>query len=113
LSLSPSYVGYAIGSLIGGFLYHEVGGRVALIIFCAISFVCCVMHFVLYEYSLKHTMLPTGKFLQFNICWEQLYLENCLWLSLPCYMLQDAAVNQNTSLHLMQLRQYKWLQVLR
>ena len=28
-------------------------------------------------------------------------------------MLQDAAVNQNTSLHLMQLRQYKWLQVLR
>lgn len=52
--------GYAIGSLIGGLLYHEVGGRVALIIFCAISLVCCVMHFVLYECSLKHTMLPTG-----------------------------------------------------
>jgi len=28
-------------------------------------------------------------------------------------MLQDAAMNQNTSLHLMQLRQYKLLQVLR
>jgi len=52
--------GYAIGSLIGGLLYHEVGGKVALIIFCAISFVCCVMHFVLYECSLKHTNLPTG-----------------------------------------------------
>jgi MFS family permease len=52
--------GYAIGSLIGGLLYHEVGGRVALIIFCAISFVCCVMHFVLYKCSLKHTNLPKG-----------------------------------------------------
>jgi MFS family permease len=75
MSLSTFYVGYAIGSLIGGFLYHEVGGRVALKIFCAISCVCCVMHFVLYECSLKHTMLLTGKFLQCNICWEQLYLE--------------------------------------
>jgi hypothetical protein len=49
-----------MGSLIGGVLYHEVGGKMALMIFCAMSFLCSVMHFVLYQCILKHTMPSAG-----------------------------------------------------
>jgi hypothetical protein len=49
-----------MGSLIGGLLYHEVGGKMALIIFCVMSLLCSILHFVLYECSFKHTMLATG-----------------------------------------------------
>jgi hypothetical protein len=49
-----------MGSLIGGVLYHEVGGKMALMIFCAMSFLCGVMHFVLYQCILKHTMPSAG-----------------------------------------------------
>lgn len=60
LTIYTVCVGYAMGSLIGGVLYHEVGGKLALIIFCAMSLLCCLVHFVLYECLLKHVMLPAG-----------------------------------------------------
>ncbi|KAJ4431529.1 hypothetical protein ANN_20127 [Periplaneta americana] len=52
--------GYALGSMIGGLLYHEVEGNMALKIFCAMAFLCGLLHFVLYKFTLKHTMLPAG-----------------------------------------------------
>ncbi|PSN39063.1 hypothetical protein C0J52_10097 [Blattella germanica] len=52
--------GFAMGSMIGGLLYHEIGGNLSLKVFCGMAFLCGVVHLILYEWSLKHTMLPAG-----------------------------------------------------
>lgn len=41
------FVGYAIGSMIGGVLYSQVGGKTALRIFCGIALTCGIIHFIL------------------------------------------------------------------
>jgi hypothetical protein len=77
-----------MGSLIGGVLYHEVGGKLALVIFCAMSLLCCVIHSVLYECFLKHTMLPAGTLLSVGYkklgagCLKGVYRCNSLFLLL-------------------------------
>ncbi|KAJ9592244.1 hypothetical protein L9F63_001245 [Diploptera punctata] len=52
--------GYAMGSLIGGVLYHEIGGNWALKTFSGLALICGIVHFILYQFSLKHSMLPAG-----------------------------------------------------
>ncbi|XP_044737446.1 major facilitator superfamily domain-containing protein 6 [Chrysoperla carnea] len=47
--------GYAIGSLIGGFLYKYSGGQRALQIFSSIALCCAIIHFILYVTILKNS----------------------------------------------------------
>lgn len=48
-------LGYAIGSLIGGFLYKYSGGQKALQIFSSIALCCAIIHFILYVTILKNS----------------------------------------------------------
>ncbi|XP_065170842.1 major facilitator superfamily domain-containing protein 6 [Atheta coriaria] len=50
--------GYAIGSLLGGFLYQTVGGQQAFQVFCVLGLVCSVTHLFLYKYFLQHHISP-------------------------------------------------------
>lgn len=51
-------VGYAVGAILGGFLYRYLGGRGALQVFSAIAVVCGVLHLVLHKTLLRHHEVP-------------------------------------------------------
>lgn len=48
------FIGFAVGSLIGGILYKKVGGAITLRIFSAIAAFSALMYFVLHTLYLKH-----------------------------------------------------------
>ncbi|KAG7200607.1 hypothetical protein KM043_001165 [Ampulex compressa] len=58
--------GFAVGSLIGGILYKEVGGVITLRIFSCIAAVSSVMYLILHESYLKHSTPDTRK----NVEWK-------------------------------------------
>lgn len=55
------FLGYAVGSMIGGLLYQKVGGSKAFKLFAATAAVCSLLHFVIYQCILKKHMAPVGK----------------------------------------------------
>lgn len=52
------FLGYAVGAVIGGFLYRYVGGRGALQIFSAMAVICGIMHLILHKTLLRHHEVP-------------------------------------------------------
>lgn len=51
-------LGYAVGAVIGGFLYRYAGGRGALQIFSALAVICGIVHLVLHKTLLRHHEVP-------------------------------------------------------
>lgn len=51
-------LGYAIGAVLGGFLYRYVGGRGALQIFSAIGVISSIAHYVLHMTVLRNCKPP-------------------------------------------------------
>ncbi|EEB13034.1 conserved hypothetical protein [Pediculus humanus corporis] len=52
--------GYSLGSLIGGFLYKSVGGRIAFQLFSGLALICCLTHMILYKTMLSKTYKGTS-----------------------------------------------------
>ncbi|KAK6635309.1 hypothetical protein RUM44_000560 [Polyplax serrata] len=47
--------GYSLGSLLGGFLYKNIGGRLTFQLFSVLAVLCCITHMILYKTVLSQS----------------------------------------------------------
>ena len=60
------FVGFAIGSLIGGILYKEFGGALTMRIYATLAVLTSVAYLIMHLAYLKHAMPETGSYLEFS-----------------------------------------------
>ncbi|KAK6639530.1 hypothetical protein RUM43_007803 [Polyplax serrata] len=48
-------MGYSLGSLLGGFLYKNIGGRLTFQLFSVLAVLCCITHMILYKTVLSQS----------------------------------------------------------
>ena len=64
------FLGYAIGSFLGGFLFRQIGGRRTLRIYSGLATLSALVYIISYTLYTKRT---TGKESSNSICWTIIF----------------------------------------